>query len=109
MSKSENRKLTQRIEIRVDESTKIKLKEKADLAGLSLSAYLVKTGLSRKIVNRSDYKAIAQINRVAALQKHLFTEGKKIGDKEYSEVLVALRKAANMLISEIEKDDTENH
>ncbi|MBS9434868.1 plasmid mobilization protein MobA [Photorhabdus hainanensis] len=106
MSKSESRKTDSVIVLRCTSEVKERLKEKASLTGLSLSSYLIKTGLSRKIVNRSQYKALAQINRVAALQKHLFNEGKKVGDKEYSEVLYLLKEAANLLISEIEQDDT---
>ncbi len=31
------------------------------------------------------------------LQKHLFVEGKRTGDKEYAEVLVAITELANTL------------
>ena len=40
---------------------------------------------------------IDEIMRLGRLQKHLFVEGKRTGDKEYAEVLVAITEYANAL------------
>lgn len=106
MSSSESRKTDSVIVIRCNKETKKLIKEKAELAGVSMSSFMLSTALSKKIKNRSDYKALGEINRIAALQKHLFNEGKRVGDKEFSEVLVKLKEVSQLLIEEIEKNDT---
>lgn len=35
--------------------------------------------------------------RLGRMQKHLFVQGKRTGDKEYAEVLVAITKLTNTL------------
>lgn len=106
MSSSESRKTDSVIVIRCNKETKKLIKDKAELAGVSMSSFMLSTALSKKIKNRSDYKALGEINRIAALQKHLFNEGKRVGDKEFSEVLVKLKEVSQLLIEEIEKNDT---
>ncbi|RAP70114.1 hypothetical protein ACZ87_03089 [Candidatus Erwinia dacicola] len=46
------------------------------------------------MVNKSDTQMLAMLKKLGAMQKHLFVEGKRTGDKEYSEVLSAIRAAA---------------
>ncbi|TNL06544.1 NikA [Kosakonia cowanii] len=94
MSKSESRQLDTTIKFRTDKETKELLKSKAQIAGLSLSQYLIRAGLGRRMVNKSDTQMLAMLNKLGAMQKHLFVEGKRTGDKEYSEVLSAIRAAA---------------
>ncbi|MBH3293457.1 NikA [Serratia marcescens] len=94
MSKSESRQLDTTIKLRTDKETKELLKSKAQVAGLSLSQYLIRAGLGRRMVNKSDTQMLAMLNKLGAMQKHLFVEGKRTGDKEYSEVLSAIRAAA---------------
>ena len=40
---------------------------------------------------------LKELMRLGRLQKHLFVEGKRTGDKEYAEVLVAITELANTL------------
>ncbi|HDL9615024.1 TPA: mobilization protein, partial [Escherichia coli] len=44
-----------------------------------------------------DQDMLFELRRLGALQKHLFLEGGRVGDKEYSEVIVALRECADAL------------
>ncbi|MDC9582055.1 plasmid mobilization protein MobA [Xenorhabdus sp. PR6a] len=105
MSKSSSRKLNSNIQIRTDASTKEALQEKAKNAGLSLSQYLIRAGLGRRMVNKSDTQMLAMLNKLGAMQKHLFVEGKRTGDKEYSEVLSAIRAAALRLARDDGNDE----
>jgi acyl CoA:acetate/3-ketoacid CoA transferase alpha subunit len=109
MSRSENRKAKADLHIRCMEDDKKLLQEKARVAGLSLSTFMVRAGLGRRMVNKSDTRMIAELNRLGALQKHLFLEGKRTGDKEYSEVLSAIREAVFSVIRSSNKDDVNDH
>ncbi|EES2546198.1 nikA protein, partial [Escherichia coli] len=46
---------------------------------------------------RIDEDFLKELMRLGRLQKHLFVEGKRTGDKEYAEVLVAITELANTL------------
>lgn len=105
MSKSESRQLDTTIKFRTDKETKELLKNKAQIAGLSLSQYLIRAGLGRRMVNKSDTQMLALLNKLGAMQKHLFVEGKRTGDKEYSEVLSAIRAAALRLARDNGNDE----
>jgi len=102
MSKSESRKVTSRIHFRCTEEVKEKLETKAKQAGMSLGKYLQTTGLGRKIQATPQYDNMAQLIKMTALQKHLFKEGQGEMSKEYSEIMQAIKKAAEALRKEIE-------
>lgn len=104
MSKSESRKAKADLHIRCMVADKKLLQEKANIAGLSLSTYMVRAGLGRRMVNKSDTRMLAELSRLGALQKHRFLEGKRTGDKEYSEVISAIKKAALSVIASLEED-----
>lgn len=80
------------------------LAEKASEAGMSFSAYLRGAALNRKMVSQTDTTVLAELLRLGRLQKHLFVEGKRVGDKEYSEVLVALTELATALRTKLTQD-----
>lgn len=65
-----------------------------------MSQYLIRAGLCLRMVNKSDTQMLAMLNKLGAMQKHLFLEGKRTGDKEYSEVLSAIRAAVLRLASD---------
>ncbi|EEW9487972.1 nikA protein, partial [Escherichia coli] len=51
----------------------------------------------KQINARIDEDFLKELMRLGRLQKHLFVEGKRTGDKEYAEVLVAITELANTL------------
>lgn len=53
--------------------------------------------LGKQINARIDEDFLKELMRLGRLQKHLFVEGKRTGDKEYAEVLVAITELANTL------------
>ena len=94
MSKSESRNRTATLPpVRCLPEERDAIRQKATDAGLSLGAFMLRCAMSRKIVPQTDHKLIMELSRLGGLQKHLFTQGKGIGSKEYSEVLHELKKA----------------
>lgn len=81
------------------------LERRAKEAGMSFSAYLRSTALNRKVVSRTDNTVLTELLRLGRLQKHLFVEGKRTGDKEYSEVLVAITELTSTLRLKLMQDD----
>jgi hypothetical protein len=71
--------------------------EKAEKNGLTVSTLIRKTVLGKQINARIDEDFLKELMRLGRLQKHLFVEGKRTGDKEYAEVLVAITELANTL------------
>lgn len=106
MSRSESRKTDERIQIRCTSEIKAKLTEKATETGHSLSEYLIKSGLGKRVQSKGNYNALAALVKITALQKHLFNEGQGIHSKEYSEILQEVKKAAVLLQEELKDDDT---
>lgn len=71
--------------------------EKAKKAGLSVSAFIRSSALNKKVNARTDDHFLTELMRLGRLQKHLFVEGKRTGDKEYAGVLVAITQLADTL------------
>lgn len=92
-SGSETRRKTDHILIRVTPEEKTLLLEKARDCAVSLPAYLRACGLGRQTRSKMEAHVLNELRRLGGLQKHLFNEGKGIGSKEYSEVLIELKAA----------------
>ena len=66
--------------------------------------YLIKSGLGKRIQSKGNYNALAALVKITALQKHLFNEGAGVHSKEYSEILIEVKKAAQKLQQEMDGD-----
>ena len=66
--------LTERIGMRVTPVEKVRLKEDADDAGLSVSELVRRRYFGRKLVARSDEKMIRNLNRIGGLLKHIHNQ-----------------------------------
>lgn len=101
MSKSEKRQRDRWIKLRCTEEEAKAISEKALAAGLSVSDLLRRSALNRRIVTRTDDKLMRELLRLGGLQKHLYTqmqEGMTTElSRQFSEVLVDLKKAINAL------------
>ncbi len=104
MSRSESRKTDVQINLRSTAEIKEILAEKARESGLSLSQYLIKCGLGKRIQSKGNYNALAALIKMTALQKHLFNEGEGMFSKEYADIMIELKKAAQLLQKEIDGD-----
>jgi hypothetical protein len=71
---------------------------KAEEVGQSVpSAYIRNAAMNRKVISLIDDSFMTELLRLGRLQKHLFVEGKRVGDKEYSTVLVAISELSTTL------------
>ncbi|WP_174889541.1 plasmid mobilization protein MobA [Candidatus Williamhamiltonella defendens] len=94
MSQSEKRQRTQLLLgiLRTPEEKKL-IQEKAEASGLSVGEFLRRCALGRRITPKTDVKLISELSKTGLLQKQLFNEGKGVHSQEYSDILVALKKA----------------
>lgn len=98
MSKSEKRNRTELLlGIRCLPEEKALIKEKAELSGMSVGEYLRRCALGRRITPPTDIRMINELLRLGGLQKHLYNQMQSHMtpelSKQFSEVLVALKKA----------------
>lgn len=81
------------------------IEAKAEETGQSVSAYIRDAAMNRKVVPVIDNNFLTELLRLGRLQKHHFVEGKRVGDKEYSTVLVAITELANTLRKKLMSND----
>jgi len=78
-----------RIEIRITEEEKATIRDQANSASLTMSEYLRRSALGKRILSTMDQKAAGELARLGGLQKHLLTQIKGLPDEE------GLRKGLN--------------
>ena len=86
---------TRRLFIRITVGEKAIIKDQAKRAGLTMSEYMRRTSLRKRIVSKMDQKALGELARLGGLQKHLL---KQIKGLPYEEVL---RKELNLTLSAV--------
>ena len=84
-----------RIEIRITEEEKAILRDQANSASLTMSEYIRRTALNKRIHSTMDQKAAGELARLGGLQKHLLTQIKGLPDEE------GLRKGLNSTLSAV--------
>ncbi len=85
-----------RIEIRITEEEKATIRDQANRASLTMSEYIRRTALSRRILSTMDQKAAGELARLGGLQKHLLSQIKGLPDEE------GLRKGLNSTLLAIQ-------
>ncbi|ECH4667728.1 mobilization protein [Salmonella enterica] len=98
MSKSEKRQRSEvLLGIRCYPEEKEAILQSAKAAGLSTGEFLRRSALGRKIVARGDSAQVRELMKLGGLQKHLYNEMQAQMtpelSKQFSEVMVALKKA----------------
>jgi hypothetical protein len=73
---------TLRIEVRITEEEKAILKDQANSASLTMSEYIRRTALNKRVLSTIDQKAAGQLARLGGLQKHLLTQINGLPDEE---------------------------
>jgi len=71
-----------RIEIRITEEEKATIRDQANSASLTMSEYIRRTALGKRILSTMDQKAAGELARLGGLQKHLLTQIKGLPDEE---------------------------
>lgn len=101
MSKSEKRQRNKFLKARCNDEEEELIRSKAEAAGITVSDLLRRSALNRKIVTRTDKRLMAELLRLGGLQKHLHNQMQTCMttelSKQFSEVLVALKKAVIQL------------
>jgi hypothetical protein len=71
-----------RIEIRITEEEKAIIRDQADSASLTMSEFIRRTALNKRILSTMDQKAAGELARLGGLQKHLLTQIKGLPNEE---------------------------
>lgn len=93
MSKSEKRRKSAMVMVRVTPETHALLREKALDVGLSVPAYLVTCGLGKQTRTKTDAHVLNELRRLGDLQKQLCREHDGALSPEYTAVLVEILSA----------------
>jgi hypothetical protein len=80
---------TLRIEVRITEEEKATIRDQANCASLTMSEYIRRSALNKRILSTMDQKAAGELARLGGLQKHLLSQIKGLPDEE------GLRKGLN--------------
>ena len=91
----QNEVATRRIFIRITDAEKANIRDQAKIAGLTMSEYMRRTSLHKRIVSKMDQKALGELARLGGLQKHLLKQIKGLPDEE------GLRKGLNSTLSAV--------
>ncbi|OHG19247.1 nikA protein [Salmonella enterica subsp. diarizonae serovar 60:r:e,n,x,z15] len=102
--KSEVRQRTTVRTLRFSPEENENIREKAEYAGLTVSAYIRNAALNKRVNARIDDQFLTELMRLGRMQKHLFVEGKRTGDKAYADVLVAITRLADTLRNQLMED-----
>ncbi len=79
------------LRLRLTASEKERLREDADLAGLSMSELVRRRYFGRPIIANADVVMIKELRRLGGLIKHVHNESNGVNSKETAEALVALK------------------
>lgn len=102
--RSEVRNKTDILHVRCLPEEREEIQKKAAQFGVSVSAYMRNAALKYKMVSVTDQAMLDELLRLGRLQKHLFVEGKRTGDKEYSEVLSGINGVVAMLRNSLRQE-----
>ena len=91
----QNEVATRRIFIRITDAEKANIRDQAKRAGLTMSEYMRRISLNKRIVSKMDQKALGELARLGGLQKHLLKQIKGLPDEE------GLRKGLNSTLSAV--------
>jgi hypothetical protein len=79
------------INVRLTAAEKARLKEDADLAGLSMSELVRRRYFGRPIIANADAVMLKELRRIGGLLKHIHNESGGVYSKETAGALVALK------------------
>ena len=79
------------INVRLTAAEKARLKEDADLAGLSMSELVRRRYFGRPIIANADAVMLKELRRIGGLLKHIHNESGGVYSKDTAGALVALK------------------
>jgi uncharacterized protein (DUF1778 family) len=96
---TEDDRLSAVVNVRLTVAEKARLKDDADLAGLSVSEFVRRRSFGRAIIAQADAVTIKELRRLGGLVKHLHNETGGVYSRETAAALVALRGYIEQLAS----------
>jgi hypothetical protein len=87
--------VTLRLFIRITDQEKAIIITESKKAGLSMSEFMLRTSLNKRIVSKMDQKALGELARLGGLQKYLLMQIKGLPDEE------GLRGELNSILSAV--------
>ena len=91
MSASQREPLDAVINVRLTSAEKARLREDADLAGVSVSELVRRRYFGKPIVANADAVMLKELRRLGGLAKHLHQESRGAYSKETAAALIAIR------------------
>lgn len=91
--------VTERIYIRTTDREKAEIEALAGKSGLTISEYLRRTGLRRRIHSKIDEKAMGELARLGGLQKACLKDLKEIPNSQ--EIRAKLNEVLNAILGKI--------
>jgi len=73
----QNEVATRRLFIRITDAEKSNIRDQAKRAGLTMSEYMRRISLNKRIVSKMDHKALGELARLGGLQKHLLKQNQR--------------------------------
>ncbi|WP_181855033.1 nikA protein, partial [Klebsiella pneumoniae] len=70
----------------------------------TVCSLIPEAALGKKVNSLTDDRVLKEVMRLGALQKKLFIDGKRVGDREYAEVLIAITEYHRALLSRLMAD-----
>ena len=78
----QNEVATRRLFIRITDAEKANIRDQAKRAGLTMSEYMRRISLNKRIVSKMDQKALGELARLGGLQKYLLKQIKGLPNEE---------------------------
>ena len=90
-SNTRRRAISRPVRLTAEEDQEIR--KRAAECGKTVSGFLRAAALGKKVNSLTDDRVLKEVMRLGALQKKLFIDGKRVGDREYAEVVAYARGA----------------
>ena len=101
-SNTRRRAISRPVRLTAEEDQEIR--KRAAECGKTVSGFLRAAALGKNVNSLTDDRVLKEVTRLGALQKKLFIDGKRIGDREYAEVLIAITEYHRALLSRLMAD-----
>ncbi len=98
-SNTRRRAISRPVRLTAEEDQEIR--KRAAECGKTVSGFLRAAALGKKVNSLTDDRVLKEVMRLGALQKKLFIDGKRVGDREYAEVLIAITEYHRALLSRL--------
>lgn len=107
-SMTQEKRRVKRIYARVAEEEYAKIQEQADVAAISISEFLRRRALGRKIAAKFDLRVLAELRKLGGLVKFVYTETRGAYSEKTAEAIQSLTACARAIERKISQEDKDN-